>query len=446
MGVLPALRPGRWMGHVYALAPQPFVAAANRAISYGTELARRSVPITQLKGRLADGSQSARVIVVDPQPTTVPLIQSLFEKEIAPEPLATSTWRELPEILDNLAPHADLVLARLHAGLGHRHLDARYLRIPEAVECYAEMPEDGSLPRRAKRGQARNLRVLGRSELGWTISRAPGDFEHFYHSMYLPSALRRFGDSACVRRADRLYGHFRRGGLIRVMEGARWVGGTVYSVEGDHLKVMAVGILNGDPRLLDNGVMTANWKFAFERTRHLGLRKCHMGLSRPSLSDGVLIYKKRWGAGLSAGQPTPYDLFVRWDTFNHVIAQWLKAHPIVIRDGNGFSALTSLQEPTAPESVERLALELAIPGLNRLDVATPNLEVPESLSPMDGRLSGLDLRVVPQTSSASMGRALTERTDTTTLNPERTRAEDESAVSAGDAKQNRHTAPPVRFW
>ncbi|MEX0653371.1 MAG: hypothetical protein WD534_11050 [Phycisphaeraceae bacterium] len=399
----------QWVGQVYARVPPRLLWTADRVFRYAMTMAQRRLPITRFEGPLAGSGESARVVVIDHQASVAHFVQQLFDGPVEPQPAGETTWHRLPETLDRLAQATDLLLARFHAGVGGRRLDARYLRIPEAVECHAELPEDKSLPARARRGQSGNLRVLRRSTLRWELSHDNADFAQFYRQMYVPFAERRFGELASVRSAQRLRSHFLRGGLIRVLDGDTWVGGTVYSVEGDRLRVWVVGVIEGDMAQSERGVMTANWAFAFERAQQLDLRYCHMGLSRPSLRDGVLVYKKRWGAALRDGHPTHVDLFTRWDRFNPTVARLLEVSPLLFRDGPRFAGLAVLNEPATADAVERVALELAMPGLRRMCVLAPGVERVQRCGLQDARVRDLDLQLMPQVGSGRLGRLLEDQ-------------------------------------
>ncbi|MFA9477756.1 hypothetical protein ACERK3_05545 [Phycisphaerales bacterium AB-hyl4] len=393
---------GDWMGAMYARVPPRVIASTDRVLQCGSALARGRMPAVCYEGALAETGERGRVAVVDAQPSVTHFVQRLFAEPVEPTPAGVVTWLRLSEGLDRLADESDLVLARLHGGLGRRRLGDAYLRVPEAVACRAALPAEGALPVRAKRGQARNLRVLRRSGLGWDVSHDACDFVRFYERMYVPFAEHRFGEMAYVRGMQRLRSHFLRGGLIRVMDDGQWVGGVVYGVDSGCLRVWVVGLAEGDTALLERGVMTANWAFAFERAQQLGLTSCHMGLSRPTLNDGVLVYKKRWGAALGDRQPTHCDLFARWDRFNATVRRWLQVSPMLFHDDGRLSGLTGVDEPTECEGLERLAVELAMPGMRRLCVVSPGVERAQRCEMRDERVRELAVQVVPAGSSAEL--------------------------------------------
>lgn len=391
-----------WMGAVYARVPAGVIASTNRLWRQGAAMAQRRFPVIVFEGRLAETGERGRVAVVDVQSSVMHYVQRLFAEPVEPTPMGTVTWRRMDTALDRLAGEADLVLARLHATLGRRRLSDRYMRVPEAVGCRAALPAEGAVPPRAKRGQGSNLRVLRRSGLRWDVSHDSAAFAHFYRQMYVPFAEHRFGDLAYVRSMQRLRSHFLRGGLIRVLDGEQWVGGVVYSVDAHCLRVWVVGIVDGDVDLIERGVMTANWAFAFERAQQLGLPACHLGLSRPTLNDGVLVYKKRWGAALGDLQPTHDDLFARWDAMNATVRRWLMACPMLFHDGDGLSGLAVASEQADADVFERMAIELAMPGMQRLCVMSPVVDGLRTCVMRDERVREQTVQVLPEGSSAHL--------------------------------------------
>ncbi|MEX0886225.1 MAG: hypothetical protein WD009_07270 [Phycisphaeraceae bacterium] len=400
MRLIERWRDVQWLGEVYARVPSRVMSTADGAARYGEALARRHVAITRVTGTAGDCP--ACVYVADHAPSVAPLLGPLFDRSPEGERVDDVAPRRLPALLDELAARAELVVARCHSAVGQRRLSGSYLRVPEAVECCAELSEDDALPARARRGQAGNLRALRRAKLRWEVSHDRSHFAEFYEQMYVPFAHHRFGELAYVRGAGRLRSHFLRGGLIRVMDGQRWVGGCVYSVVDGALRVWVVGVADGDTTLIERGVMTANWAFAMERAHELGLTRCHMGLSRPSLADGVLVYKKRWGASLRCGQPTHCDLFMRWERFNPAVARLLKASPLIFHDGVRLSGLAVIDRDATAEAIERLAVEYAMPHLHRLLIVSPGLEQPRRMTLEAERVRGLEVRLLPAVSSARL--------------------------------------------
>ncbi len=366
------------LSHVHARMPPTFVRAVDRLARHGAALMRPRLPILQFDGSLAQAGDPTRVVVVDDQPCVSYFVQPLFDDAPVASPTAVgASWLGLSAALDRLAAEADLLMVRLPRGLGRLRLDDRYLRVPEAVACRAEVPADGALPARARRSQSRNLRLLRRARLGWRVSHRREDFERFYESMYVPFARQRFGAQASTRSRPRLLSSFLRGGLMWIVdERDEVLGGLIYSVERDALVSVAAGTAGGDVELLKRGVMPATDAFAFELAHRLGLRYCDMGLSRPCLTDGVLRYKSRWGAVLGGGGATPYELFVRWDRFNAAVGRLLHRLPLIVDDGVGLAGLGACAAEVDRAAAAELAGELVVPGLRGMWLIAPGCDAP----------------------------------------------------------------------
>jgi hypothetical protein len=88
---------------------------------------------------------------------------------------------------------------------------------------------------------------------------------------------------------------------------------------------------------------------------------CDLRGCRPSLHDNLLRFKRKWSATLRDKPDNVYDVLVRWQAFNEVIADFLSHTSLIFRDGDGFSAIHT----DASQARERLWID----GLRKLYVA-----------------------------------------------------------------------------
>jgi hypothetical protein len=204
--------------------------------------------------------------------------------------------------------------------------------------------------------------------------------------MYLPFARRRFGEDAYLRNPQRLRRAFRRGFVLWVESGTQRIAGGLFRREGDALRWMASGTADGDLEPAERGALSALYLFALEAAQREGAARLDLGASRPSLRDGVLVHKRRWGGRLVACDDVHHDLCLRWRRFDERIARFLERAPLVFRDGDGLSALTALppEHGATAERVRDLWRELRVPGLRRLVVvAEPMAGTAPAVAPDD---------------------------------------------------------------
>ena len=408
MSLLQRVLDNRLGSHVYARTPTRLRNAVMKPLHLAAAVARKPIVLRRYDLPV-DGDKPARIVVADHGRGYAELLQEHWPRISESEAtLGRVVWPRLPAVLDALAAEVDLVIARFHAGLGRRWLGRRYVAVPESVSSRADVPADGSLPPQARRGQHGNLRALRKAGLRWEVSHRFEDFDRFYHEMYLPFVRARFGAFADATTWGYLRSGFMLGGLMWIIDGDMLIAGTIYSVEDGVLYSWVGGTAGGDVELLKRGVAPAMDVFSFELAHHLGAASYDMAMSRPVLNDGVLLYKKRWGAGLRGGQITHCNFYLRWDRPSTRLSRVLASLPVAVHDGGRLSGVVVCDRPAEAEEVERLATTYAMQGLRRLYVMAPNVERVQRAALTDGRVRDLDVRLLPAMDSTRLGAVMRE--------------------------------------
>jgi len=131
-------------------------------------------------------------------------------------------------------------------------------------------------------------------------------------------------------------------------------------------------------------------RYAWARQHGCALTNC--GGSRPSLHDGVLRHKRKWGIALCDQPGNPFALLVHWNRLGGAVADSLAHTSLIFRDRSGDSALHSLDVPRLATGVDALAARQAlwIDGLQRLRLFngarwTPAAEAGPDVEPPDPR-------------------------------------------------------------
>jgi hypothetical protein len=184
--------------------------------------------------------------------------------------------------------------------------------VSESVGSWLAVPDDLNKLKRTNRSVKADLRRIRRERFTFTVSHAEEDCETFYHTMYVPYLRRRHGELAVVRSLPQVRRVFRRGGVFWILcEGQRIAGQLFFQREGV-LYCVGLGTAGGDPSLLRKGAIAATYFFSLQYAQSQGLARIDLGGSPPSLSDGLLRYKRKWGARLTAKPQTPYDYLLWW--------------------------------------------------------------------------------------------------------------------------------------
>jgi hypothetical protein len=213
------------------------------------------------------------------------------------------------------------------------------------------------------RSRQSDLRRIRRAALHPLVVRDATAVREFLHAWYLPYVQARWGDT-CVapdaawrRRVERYCE------VLWVMRGAERVAGLLLESQGPALRMVVVGMTDAAHRR--DGALPAAYYFAIEEAVRRGRRRLRTGGTRPVLSDGVLEFKRKWGAQLSPMRQLAY-LGVGCAEWSPTVRALLARHPLVVEASGGeFVALTDAAALADPRSAAmRCLLELGgIAGL-----------------------------------------------------------------------------------
>jgi hypothetical protein len=245
--------------------------------------------------------------------------------------------------------------------------------VPATVGSWGPVPDDPDRAALASPELRSEMRRLRRNPLHAEVSHSEADFEAFYDSMYLPFMRRRHGEFAFIQPRRGLRRVFAQGGLLWVRRGADRIAGGVFHQQGDVLRLSASAISDGDAALMRSGASAALYFHRIRLARACGCTRVDFGGSPPMLDDGLLRYKRKWGARLSADPESRSDYLVWWERPNEHVLDFLAHTPLIFRHDGELAAVTALDPASADEGrnvAERLRSSW-MPGLRRLVVLIP---------------------------------------------------------------------------
>src|SRR5262245_25636654 len=150
------------------------------------------------------------------------------------------------------------------------------------------------LPRAVEREAGRLAR-----RHAYTLDFVTGDdsLRRFYHDLYRPYVLARFGHGTIVVAEDDFISVARSCTLARLHEGGRWVAGVPLERSAAEMRFRWFGASRSPPPEGASDVLDVA---CIRRAHADGVRNVLLGHSRPSLVDGVVRYKRKLGARLCA--------------------------------------------------------------------------------------------------------------------------------------------------
>ena len=267
-----------------------------RVYPYALPLTNFYIPISILRGPTRMDGHPGTVIVAGTEPWADYFLDRFFEGMPEREPIGRVPIWALSRALKSLRGSADMTIARLDRISASLFFNDDYLRAPEWVGMSLVVPDDPTTLVKRSASLKEDLRVVRRNRLTSDITRGEEDFLSFYHTMYVPFIRKRHGNQAVLRGVSSMRRWFRQGGLIRVMREGQPIAGGIFLQRNQLLYFVTLGTANGQWEHVKAGAIAALYFCCIKLARELGCKQIDFGGCRPSLADGVLRYKRKWGA------------------------------------------------------------------------------------------------------------------------------------------------------
>jgi hypothetical protein len=194
------------------------------------------------------------------------------------------------------------------------------------------------------------------------------DLLRFATDLYAPHVARRFGALGVPRPLHALRRAHRRGWLLMLERDGRPEAGVLVERDRDGPCITAFGATASAAAA---GAIEACYCAAIERAAANGDRRLALGATRPLLTDGVLRYKRKWGARL--GTPATRDRFVVRYRNTPATRAALTASPLVVEHVPGVLAALVGAEGVDPGAQLR---QLDTPGLAQIVLLTGDARGP----------------------------------------------------------------------
>lgn len=350
------------------------------------------VPLARLHGVARGSGREASMLVAGPPHWTRYLPGRFFADTPRRDAIGHVTIWQLPRALRRLRTTADVTVARVDRLSARLLFDDDWLRIPDWVGARLPLPVDVAALARTSKSVAEDLRKSRRG--GWTVevSRAQADFGPFYERMFVPYTLARHGAEAYVKGFHHLQRSFRHGGILWLRRDGQPVAGELFERVGDTLVLQAIGVAGGEMALRQQGAVAALYVHIIEHAQRTGCTAIDMRGSRPSLADGLLRYKAKWGTVLYDRNDDPHLSLLQWNRLDGAVAGFLAQTPLLIRDGEGLSGVgfVDRSQPWTTADLQQACARLWVPGLARLGIVAGAARADDLRAPAGVRLIAQD--------------------------------------------------------
>jgi hypothetical protein len=321
-----------------------------------------------------DGGEKRVVKIVRPTAASVYLARRFLGGEESSVESAGKV--SLPSLLlrpGSLAQDCDLLIARVSRRVSRMMASRDVIRVPERVRFFKSLPLSDEDRKRIKKAQSDNLRRIRKYGLTFRVSNSQEDFEYFWHSMVLPYAKTRFGDLAESYPYEWALRVFKRGTVMFVYRDGLRVAGTLLDLSDNRVHGVILGVNLEFEDSVAKGALSAIYHFTLEWAESEGFSYVDFGTTRPCLADGVFRTKCRWGAYV-VDDERYYDLVFHCRADNPKVYRFFQENPLVLRDGEGLSAIGALPQGDHDFSALKASIGGSLaPGLNRM-LLLPDLD------------------------------------------------------------------------
>jgi predicted N-acetyltransferase YhbS len=215
-----------------------------------------------------------------------------------------------------------------------------------------------------------DLRKVRENNLSCDATTDSQEMDRFYWNMYVPYAQQGFGSKAVYMTHEQFRAGLKNGELLRVHKDGQIVAGMIILYRDTREpQWWVLGMRDGDRGLSRQGVLAALYLYGVQHLKEKGYSRALLGGVRPFLADGVLQYKRKWGARLLAGDDgDPHWLMVAVTEPTDAVRSFLKACPVICEDERGLVGRVFFDGANSEESVRmrRQTAELSGLGVDRI--------------------------------------------------------------------------------
>jgi hypothetical protein len=327
-----------------------------------TAMGLRRVPVVLMRGPTPPEGRPGSLLAAGQEPWIRYLPNRFFGSEPARELLVTTSIRELPKLLNRFGKNVDLSLVRVNRWSGRGLFRHSHLTVPEWVGMKLAVPKDLEQLIRSGSSIKRDMTLVRRHRYQTVDMGSAAEFDMFYHSFYVPFLRARYGELAFIRDYHDLRRRLSAGGILWVQREGKRVAAALFELKSRTLDLSVLGTLNGDYSLVKRGALAALYFYIIKFAQDLGCNAVDMKGSRPSLLDGLLRYKNKWGASLYDMKSSYYDLLVGWNNPNQIVREFFTHTPLIFRENGRLSAIVG--------SKPQKSFPLWINGLHRMHLIT----------------------------------------------------------------------------
>jgi len=255
------------------------------------------LPMYLLYGKEKTSGTTISILFISDKNSFSYLSDLLFSEEYTCKKIGNVCIWNVRRRLEKFSPGIDAVFIksdRFYSNFFQKH---GFTVIPEYISTMLDVSEPlEQIYKKFNRSAKKEIKQLEKHDYSYEISTDIDKLKFFYYQMYLSYAYRRYGKSARCVDFNVMRSVFEKGKLILVKDSDEYISGFLVHIDKDTVTITCSGIMDGKTDYLRKHTGAARYCFSILWTKENGFKQLHFGFSRPFLNDGVLRYKRKWGA------------------------------------------------------------------------------------------------------------------------------------------------------
>ena len=196
----------------------------------------------------------------------------------------------------------------------------------------------------AKNVRGEDLRRIRKHQLNFRTLDSEQAFRNFYHDLYVPYVTLRFGDAVFIEPEAKIVAVHEVGEIIEILRADTVIAAGVLIEDHGSLGFHWTGVPpDVAPAMLD-GAFAALYYFIIRLAYERGCAEVDCFTSRPTLADGVLRYKRKWGGMLSGCEGLNGQILLQPVRGARAVLAFLGHNPLITLVGSDFVARLLFEE------------------------------------------------------------------------------------------------------
>ncbi|MBN2065838.1 MAG: hypothetical protein JW771_03405 [Candidatus Thermoplasmatota archaeon] len=252
----------------------------------------------------------------------------------------------------------------------------QFITIPEWINMIVDSSKSfEELEHNFSSGAQKDIKKTTKYEYSYELTDDQKKMEFFYHRMFLPYILKRYGEEMPDYYLKYIHMILSRNSMrvLLVKDNNTYISGGLVDIKGKKEFLPSMGILDGDVQYVKKYASSALFYFHIVSAKKRGANSINYGNTRSFLNDGNYQFKRKWGMIVSLSR-------FRWGLFGLKIlrnttsvSSFCVHNPYILLEDNCLKGCiySSNNQPTSLIDLQRICRTYYTQGIAELIILSP---------------------------------------------------------------------------